>query len=52
MMKYLTVAIIYVGFFALIGIAIYFTKSCLPLLALFLSPSFSESDNDKKAPPP
>ena len=44
-MRYVAVAIIYVGFFALIGIAIYLTKSCLPLLALLLMPSFNEGKN-------
>lgn len=49
-MKLFVVAIIYLGFFALIGGAVYYTKSAMPLWALLLMPSFSTrkvSEKDK-----
>jgi hypothetical protein len=33
------IAIIYVAFFAVIGFAVYYTNSALPLFALILTPS-------------
>ena len=45
-----SVAIIYSSFFALIGFAVYFTSSAMPLWALLLTPSFStkkDKQNDQ-----
>ena len=42
-------ALIYLGFFALIAIAMYITQSAVPLWALLLAPSFSYDDvNDEE----
>jgi hypothetical protein len=38
-MKYLGFSLIYLGFFALIGTAVYFTQSAMCLWALLLTPS-------------
>jgi hypothetical protein len=38
-MKYLGFSLIYLGFFGLIGTAIYFTQSAMCLWALILTPS-------------
>jgi hypothetical protein len=38
-MKYLGLSLIYLGFFGLIGTAIYFTQSAMCLWALILTPS-------------
>jgi len=38
-MKYLGISLIYLGFFSLIGTAVYFTQSATCLLALLLTPS-------------
>jgi hypothetical protein len=38
-MKYLGFSLIYLGFFGLIGTAIYFTQSAMCLWALLLTPS-------------
>jgi len=46
-MKDLSIALIYIAFFALIGAACYFTKSAMPLWALLLAPSYkSKTDNN------
>lgn len=55
-MKNLSIAVIYIAFFALIGIACYITQTAIPLLALFLTPSYKstygddsdDSDDDSK----
>jgi hypothetical protein len=38
-MKYLGFSLIYLGFFGLIGTAVYFTQSAMCLWALLLTPS-------------
>jgi hypothetical protein len=43
-MKNLSIALIYIAFFAMIGTACYFTKSALPLFALILTPEVSMKD--------
>lgn len=40
LMKYISIALVYLGFFALIGLATWFTKSAWCLLALVLVPRF------------
>jgi hypothetical protein len=45
-MKYIAIAVLYVAFFSLIGFAIYFTESAMPLWALLLTPSLKTKDND------
>lgn len=39
-MKMFSVALVYLGFFSLIGFAVYLTKSAWPLWALLLAPSY------------
>jgi len=46
-MKYVHIVTIYVGFFALIGFAIWLSNSLLPLWALLLTPSYSDSKSGK-----
>jgi len=43
-MKYLGIGLIYLGFFGLIGTAIYFTQSAMCLWALLLTPSIKSND--------
>ena len=43
-MKYLGISFIYLGFFALIGTAVYFTQSAMCLWALLLTPSLKTKD--------
>lgn len=38
-MKHFAAALIYIGFFALIGFAVFYVKSAWPLWALLLTPS-------------
>jgi len=38
-MKYLGISLIYLGFFGLIGTAVYFTGSAMCLFALLLTPN-------------
>jgi hypothetical protein len=40
------VTLMYLGFFALIGFAIYFSGRLLPLWALLLAPSYKSDDKD------
>jgi hypothetical protein len=40
-MKNISLAAVYLGFFAMIGYACYITKSAGPLLALIVMPNFS-----------
>jgi hypothetical protein len=40
-MKYLGISFIYLGFFALIGSAVYFTQSAMCLWGLLLTPSLN-----------
>lgn len=47
-MKWLGIALIYISFFSLIGFAVCVTESGIPLLMLFLMPSLSIVDSDKK----
>ena len=44
-MKWFGVAIIYLGFYGLIGAAVYWTKSAMPLWGLLITPSFSTNDH-------
>lgn len=44
--KWLAWAFIYMAFFALIGYAVYYTKSGWALWALILMPSVSSKNND------
>lgn len=44
-LHWFAIALIYIAFFGLIGVAIYLTKSASPLWALLLTPRFS-SKND------
>jgi len=46
-MKNLAVSLIYLGFFGLIGTAVYFTGSGLCLWALLLTPSLNFKENGK-----
>lgn len=39
-MKWFGIAIIYLGFFCLIGVSVYYTGSAIPLLALLLTPNY------------
>ena len=43
-MKWLAVSLIYIAFFALIGFAVYYTKSEWALLGLLFAPSFKTKD--------
>jgi hypothetical protein len=43
-MKYLGIGLIYLGFFGLIGTAVYFTQSAICLWALLLTPSLKMND--------
>ena len=45
-MKYFAVAAMYVAFYGLVGFAVYFTNSALPLFALLLTPSVSTDKCD------
>jgi hypothetical protein len=40
-MKYLGISLIYLGFFALIGTAVYYTQSAMCLWALLLTPTIN-----------
>ena len=46
-MKYLGVSLIYLGFFGLVGSAVYFTGSGQCLWALLLTPSLNFKENGK-----
>jgi hypothetical protein len=39
-MKMFSISLVFLGYFGLIGFAVYLTNSAWPLLALLLSPSF------------
>jgi hypothetical protein len=43
-MKYLGISLIYLGFFALIGVAVYYTQSAMCLWALLLTPSLKMNE--------
>lgn len=45
-MKHIGIAIVYVGFFTLIGVACYITKSAWPLFALVLTPEYKDTEQD------
>lgn len=45
-MKEWLVAVVYLGFFALIGFAVVYTNSALPLFALILTPSYKNKKDD------
>lgn len=44
-MNKISVVFIYLGFFSLIGFAIYQTSSIMPLWFLFFTPSYSTEDD-------
>ena len=46
-MKYLEISLIYLGFFGLVGSAVYFTGSGQCLWALLLTPSLKMKDDGK-----
>ena len=48
-MKFLSAALIYLGFFTLVGGAVYLTGSAWCLWALVLSPTLSFKSGDDKA---
>jgi hypothetical protein len=46
-MKHLSIALVFIAFFSLIGVACYLTNSAMPLWALLLTPTWeSKSDNN------
>jgi hypothetical protein len=45
-MKEISVALIYIAFFALVGGVCWFTNSALPLWALLLAPSITTTKED------
>ena len=45
-MKHLSIALIYIAFFSLIGFAVYFTNSATPLWGLLLTPTYKNADNE------
>ena len=45
-MKDLSIALIYIAFFALIGFACYFTNSGWPLWALVFTPTYLSKDDE------
>lgn len=47
-MKYIGIALIYLGFFSLIGMCCFLFDSPWPLLGLLLMPEFSEKTNNSK----
>jgi hypothetical protein len=47
-MKHLSIALVFIAFFGLIGAACYFTKSAMPLWALLLTPTWSSKSDDDK----
>lgn len=40
----ISIAIVYVAFFTLIGVAVYLTQSATPLWALLLTPTYRHDD--------
>jgi hypothetical protein len=47
-MKHLSIALVYISFFGLIGVACYITKSAWPLWALLLTPTYKMTNEDDK----
>jgi hypothetical protein len=47
-MKHLSIALVFIAFFSLIGAACYFTTSAMPLWALLLAPTYKSKTNDSK----
>jgi hypothetical protein len=47
-MKHLSIALVYIAFFSLIGAACYFTTSAMPLWALLLTPTYKMTNEDDK----
>lgn len=47
-MKYLSIALIYLGFFALIGFACWVTDSPIPLVALVVLPEINSSTEEQE----
>ena len=50
-MRHLSLACIYVSFFGLIGFAVWWTDSAVPLWALLLTPQYKSSSGKPKEPP-
>jgi hypothetical protein len=48
LMKFFSIALIYIAFFSLIGFAIWFTSTGWPLVALVLMPSLNYKDGPEK----
>lgn len=46
-MNWFSVSLIYLGFFCLIGGAVYLTDSAMPLWALLLIPSFKTNESNE-----
>jgi hypothetical protein len=46
-MKHLSIALIYIAFFGLIGFAVYFTNTVAPLWALLLTPTYSNKEDEQ-----
>ena len=46
-MKHLSVALVFIAFFSLIGVACYITQSAWPMWGLLLTPTWSSKSNDK-----
>ncbi len=46
-MRHISVALIYMAFFGLIGATVWLTGSALPLWALLLTPSYKHEDDNK-----
>jgi len=48
-MKYITPAVMYAGFFGVVGFAVYYTKTATPLWCMLLIPSWSSDANSTDA---
>jgi len=46
-MKHLSIALIYIAFFSLIGFAVYFTNSATPLWGLLLTPTYKNTEDEQ-----
>jgi hypothetical protein len=48
-LNWFAIALVYVAFFGLIAVAVWITKSGLPLFALLLTPSFPSENDDNES---
>ena len=46
-MKHLSVSLVFIAFYSLIGVICYHTQSAWPLWGLLLTPTWSSKSNDK-----